>query len=134
MRIEHRVQFQEIDAAGVVFFATFFTIAHQAYERALLAVDYDLAQVLAAGEHGFPLVHAESDFQHFLRFGDAVAIHVTCVRIGEKSFTMRYDFALAATARAVATITLIHACVDLKTVRSAPLPATLIAALGRLSA
>ncbi len=132
MRIERRVQFQEVDAAGVVFFGAFFTIVHQVYEQVLLEVGFDLATVLHAGSHGFPLVHAEADYRHFLRFGDQVAIDATCARIGDRSFTMRYDLSLAATATDVATITLIHACVDLQSRTSTALPCTLIAALERL--
>lgn len=132
MRIEHRVQFQEVDAAGVVFFGAFFTMAHQAYEQALLDVGFDLATVLAARTFGFPLVHAEADYRHFLRFGDQVAIDVACTRIGDRSFTMRYAFSLAATATDVATVTLIHACVDLTSAKSVAVPCTMIAALERL--
>jgi YbgC/YbaW family acyl-CoA thioester hydrolase len=131
-RIERRVQFHEIDAAGVMFFARFYEIAHQCFEHALLEVGFDLATALNAG-HGLPLVHTESDFRHPLRFGDQIAVDVACAKIGGKSITMRYHFSLVATATDVATITLIHACVDMKGMTTEPVPCGLIAALERLT-
>jgi YbgC/YbaW family acyl-CoA thioester hydrolase len=128
---EHRVRFEEIDAAGVVFFAQFFTIAHQTWERALLSVGVDLAAWLHAGQHGLPLVHAESDYRHFLRYGDTASITVTVAAIGTSSVTVRYQFRLGATD--LANLTLIHACVDLTTKRAAPFPAELRTALERLT-
>jgi YbgC/YbaW family acyl-CoA thioester hydrolase len=127
---EHRVQLQEVDAAGVVFFGTYFTIAHQAYERALLACGFDLAPLLAAGRHALPMVHAEADYQAPLRYGDTATVAVTCGRIGERSFTL--DYAVSARGVAVARLRHVHACLDVAAQRSTALPADLVAALKKL--
>lgn len=127
---EHRVQLQEVDAARVVFFATYFTIAHQAYEQALLACGYDLAALLAAGRHALPMVHAEADYQAPLRYGDTATVEAGCAAIGERSFTLEYRFTMAG--KPVARLRHIHACVDLGTGRSTALPPDLVAALTRL--
>lgn len=131
-RVTRRIQFQEIDAAGVVYFARFHDIAHQVWEQVLLDVGYDLATPLAARTFGYPLVHCEADFRHPLRHGDSAAIDVTCVKVGTTSFTIRFAFSLAATATDVATLTHVHACVDLKAMKAAPVPCGLLAALERL--
>jgi 1,4-dihydroxy-2-naphthoyl-CoA hydrolase len=127
---ERRIQLHEIDAAGVVFFAAYFTIAHQAYEQALLSSGFDLAVLLAAGRHALPMVHAEADYRAPLRYGDVAVISVTCSRIGDRSFTMEYD--LRGLGPTVAHLRHIHACVDIPSGRSTALPGELIAALGRL--
>lgn len=127
---EHRVQLQEVDAAGVVFFGTYFTIAHQAYERALLDSGYDLAPLLAAGRQALPMVHAEADYQAPLRYGDTASVAVSCGRIGERSFTL--DYAVTARGVAIAKLKHVHACLDVAAQRSAALPADLVAALQRL--
>ena len=127
---EHRVQLQEIDAAGVVFFGTYFTIAHQAYEQALLVSGFDLAPLLAAGQQALPMVHAEADYQSPLRYGDTVTVSVTCGRIGERSFTLDYAFTSRGTP--VARLRHIHACLDVAAQRSTALPTALVAALQKL--
>lgn len=132
VRRERRIQFQEIDAAGVLYFAQFHDIAHQVYDQALLEVGYDLSSALAAKQYGYPLVHTEADFRWPLRYGDTVAIDVSCTRIGEKSYTIATQWSLSASAETVASLTHIHACVDMNTMQSAPVPCALIAALERL--
>lgn len=126
----HRVQLQEVDAAGVVFYATYFVYAHQAYERALLAAGFDLAALLAAGRFALPMVHAEADYRHPLRYGDSVDVAIACTRVGGRSFTLVCTLTNGGTT--VATVTHVHACLDLATKASAPLPAELVAALERL--
>ena len=86
--MQHRVQLQEVDAAGVVFYANYFVFAHQAYEQALLAAGFDLARLLADGRFALPMVHAEADYRHPLRYGDTVEIAVACTRVGGRSFTL----------------------------------------------
>jgi len=128
----HRVQLQEVDAAGVVFYATYFVYAHQAYERALLAAGFDLAVLLSAGRHALPMVHAEADYRHPLRYGDHVDVRCACTRIGSRSFTLVCTLMLDTTP--VATVTHIHACLDRDTKASTALPDNLVAALKRLDA
>lgn len=127
---EHRVQLQEVDAAGVVFFGTYFTIAHQAYEQALLTNGFDLAPLLAGGRHALPMVHAEADYQAPLRYGDTATVTVSCGRIGERSFTL--DYAITVGGVATAKVRHIHAYLDVAAQRSTALPPELVAALTRL--
>jgi len=127
---EHRVQLQEVDAANVVFFGTYFTIAHQAYELALLENGFDLAPLLAAGQQALPMVHAEADYQSPLRYGDTATVTVTCGRIGERSFTL--DYTLTKGGAPVARLRHIHACLDVAAKRSTALPVALVAALQKL--
>ena len=126
----HRVQLQEVDAAGVVFYANYFVYAHQAYEQALLAAGFDLAVLLAAGRFALPMVHAEADYRSPLRYGDTVAIAIACTRVGGRSFTLTATLTLGELP--VATVTHVHACLDLATKASTALPAEWGAALPRL--
>lgn len=126
----HRVQLQEVDAAGVVFYATYFVYAHQAYERALLDAGFDLAALLAAGRFALPMVHAEADYRHPLRYGDMVEIAVAVGRVGGRSFTLVCTMTKGETV--VATVTHVHACLDIASKASAALPAELVAALKQL--
>ncbi len=128
--MQHRVQLQEVDAAGVVFYANYFVYAHQAYEQALLAAGFDLSRLLAEGRFALPMVHAEADYRHPLRYGDTVALAIACTKVGGRSFTLVVTLTLGQ--QVVATVTHVHACLDLATKASTALPAELVAALQRL--
>lgn len=75
----YRVLFQDIDAAGIVFFARFFEIFHDAYVEALRAGGCDLVTVLKEKQWAAPLVSAHADYRRPLRFGDEVVVEVAAV-------------------------------------------------------
>ena len=84
------LKLRDTDAAGVAFFASYYAIAHDAYEAFLseqgCSLDSWLDQV------HLPIVHSEADYKAPLRLGDAFIIEVTCLKIGERSFTINYNF------------------------------------------
>lgn len=128
--VQRHVQLQEVDAAGVVFFAAYFVMAHQVYEEALRSAGYDLAVLLGEGRHALPMVHAEADYRRALRYGDVVTVTLACASISERSFTLAYRFAVDEAL--VAEIRHVHACLDIAAGRSCPLTASLRAALTAL--
>ncbi|MAD59977.1 MAG: hypothetical protein CMH49_00505 [Myxococcales bacterium] len=84
------LKLRDTDAAGVAFFASYYAIAHDAYEAFLSEQGYSLVSWL--DQVHLPIVHSEADYKAPLRLGDAFTIEVTCLRIGERSFTINYDF------------------------------------------
>lgn len=123
------IQLHHTDAAGVVFFARLFTLAHDAYQAFMAARGLPLRAILEDTPYLLPVVHAEADLAAPLRVDDAVAIEVTVERLGEGSFTLGYAFrrgdgVAAATARTV------HAAIARHGATAIPLPADLRAALG----
>jgi 1,4-dihydroxy-2-naphthoyl-CoA hydrolase len=130
-----RILLNDVDAAGVVFYARIFAIAHEVYEEAMAASGLGLDSLIRAGRIGLPLVHADADFTSPLRHGDEVACAVACEKIGTKSFAMRVDFTVhgGAQPRAAATVRQIHACVDMDRLQSTPLPEAIRHVLDRLA-
>lgn len=128
----HRVELQEVDAAGVVFYAQFLVIAHRAYEAAFAALGCDLAGLLAEGRWALPMVHVEADYRRPLRHGDRIAVEVRCARAGGKSFTLAFTLRPVDGGEPHATVTHVHACLDRASGTSAELPETVRAALTRL--
>ena len=123
-------RFQDVDAAGIVFYARLFAYFHDAYVAFLASLGSDMALHRAIEEADFliPLVHAEADFKAPLRFGDEATTTVSVHRIGEKSYTTSYqiyrgDGQLAAQGQTV------HACANKGDFRSRPLPEALRAGL-----
>ncbi len=125
---ETTIRLQHTDAAGVVFFARFFELAHVAYEDFLIACGYPLARDMARAPIYYPIVHASSDYRASLRLGDAVRIEVEVREVKSRSFTLGYRV-LAADGTEAARVTTVHMAVDAATGRSTRLPAPLATAL-----
>ena len=84
------LKLRDTDAAGVAFFASYYAMAHDAYEAFLNENGRPLNSWL--NQVHLPIVHSEADYQAPLRLADSFDIEVTCLKIGERSFTMAYIF------------------------------------------
>ncbi len=125
------VRFQEIDAAGVVFFATFADYFHDAYVRMLASGGLSLPRVLEEGAWGLPLVHAETDYLRPLRFGDTIAVEVVAFRTSPRAVTFGHRVLVRGKPSALGQT--VHASIDRKTFSPIALPEPLEAALSRLA-
>jgi YbgC/YbaW family acyl-CoA thioester hydrolase len=126
------VPFQDIDAAGVVFYAHLFRYAHEAYEQVMQQIGYSLHALLAEGKYLLPLVHAAADYRRPLHHADKLHIELRLQRLGQTSFTLGYRF-LAEDQTEYASLETVHTVLDRTTQRSLPLPDSLRDALRRLS-
>jgi YbgC/YbaW family acyl-CoA thioester hydrolase len=120
--IDHyTVKLHDVDAAGVVFFANVFRIAHDVYEQFLKEMGYSFRERFAAGDFIIPVAHAEADYLHPLRVGDAVEITAEVTEIGDHSFVMRFQFA-DGNGRVTVRANTIHVAVDGRTFQAIKLP------------
>lgn len=126
------VPFQDIDAAGVVFFAHLFRYAHEAYEQFMQGIGCPLQDLLAGGSYLLPLVHAQADYHQRLHHADKVTIQIQLKRLGETSFTLGYRI-LGEDKTEHASLETVHAALNRKTQRPLPLPDTLREALHRFN-
>jgi 1,4-dihydroxy-2-naphthoyl-CoA hydrolase len=121
------VAFQEVDAAGIVFYARVFDYFHDAYVAFLRARGVPLEAALRDGSWVAPLRHATADYRRPLRFGDEIAVSVVAVELEETEFRVRYRIengdGVACEGETV------HVSVDPETFRRAPVPAVLRRAL-----
>jgi YbgC/YbaW family acyl-CoA thioester hydrolase len=125
------VPFQDIDAAGMVFFARVFDYFHDAFVAHLASRGVSLPAVIADGEWGSPLAHAEADYKFPLRFGDAVRAEISRVELGETSFTLHHRIVSGEAdgpLRVHATGRTVHVVIDRQAMRPRPLPDALRAA------
>ncbi len=130
---EHRatVRLHHTDAAGIIYFANQFQIAHDAFETFMEQAGLGVRRILAAGEYMLPIVHAESDFKQPLRVGDALVVQLTCERIGDTSFTLCSRLFRADGAEA-GRVKIIHVAVASATWKKRPLPDDLRLILERI--
>lgn len=85
---EVAVRFQDVDAAGIVFFARFFDYVHGAYEGFLASAGLPLPQVLRDRSWAAPLRHAEADYLRPARFGDVLLIELVAAQSDESEVTL----------------------------------------------
>ena len=128
------LKLRDTDAAGVAFFASYFAIAHDAYETWVERQGVTLKDWL--GEVHLPIVHAQSDYRAPLRLGDAFTVELTCRRVGARSFTLNYIFRSNEQgdppARLLAQLETVHVAVSQETMSSVSLPHMLATQLEQL--
>lgn len=123
------VRFEDIDAAGIVFFARFLNYAHDAMERFFDEVPGGYAGLIVDRKVGFPAVHVTSDFTSPLRYGDVARIEGTVTKLGTTACHFDFVVRRAKDAVLVAKMKHVHVCSDLTTVTKLPIPADVRAAL-----
>lgn len=118
-----RIRFADTDAAGVVYFANYLSICHEAYEEALVAAGIELNRYF--GDEGIiiPVSHARSDYLRSLQCGNTVEVEVAPELVKEDTFTINYKIFLTAPVRKLAAqVRTDHVCLDSATRRRRPLP------------
>ncbi len=123
------VRFDEVDAAGILFFARFFNYAHDAMEAFFGQLPGGYVRLINDRKLGLPAVHVEADFISPLRFGDVACIQVTCVHIGKTSCAFRHTMTRGDAA--VAVVKHVCAVVDLTAMKAVPIPDDLLVLLSR---
>lgn len=123
------VRLHDTDAAGRLYFAHQFRMAHEAYEAFLDHCGLGLPALIEKGRFVLPIVHAAADFRSPLRLGHELCIGVKPQRIGKTSFALVYRF--TSDAKTVGHVTTVHVALDARTGQKRPLPARLRAALQR---
>jgi YbgC/YbaW family acyl-CoA thioester hydrolase len=119
------VRFQDVDAAGIIFFARVLEYFHDAWVNCLEAKGLSLPTLLRDKPWKLPIVHAEADYLGPMRFGHRVAVEVVSVKRGEKSIVVGYRVR-SNEGRMLAVGHAVHVCVDAATFRSMPVPEELM--------
>jgi 4-hydroxybenzoyl-CoA thioesterase len=123
------VHFEDIDAAGLVFFGRFFSYCHDAIERFFEELDGGYRALVTERKIGFPAVHVTSDFKAPLRYGDVARIHASVTKLGATSAHFHFEMIRTRDGAEVATMDHVHVCTDLVTMTKLPFPADVRAAL-----
>jgi YbgC/YbaW family acyl-CoA thioester hydrolase len=118
-----KVRFQDVDAAGTVFFPRVIEYFANAYMALLEAGGVDLPDVITKADWVAPIVHAEADYFLPLRYGDAIAVEVAGAALGSTSLTVGYRITAQADRTRIHAIgQTVHVFVDGKTFRPRPVP------------
>lgn len=130
----HRtIHFNDTDAAGVVFFARYLAICHEAYEEALTAAGLPFGRLFADGETIVPVSKSEAKYLRPLVCGDKLRIDLRQERLTPESFAIHYEITkLGNPDKLAAVVRTEHVCVNTRKRERQPLSPELEQALGRL--
>ncbi len=125
---ERTIHFSDTDAAGVVFFANYLSICHEAYEEALAAAGLPVRTFFSNTEVMVPVSKSSADYLRPLYCGDKVRVSVTPTLINENSFAIEYDIVRLRTSEKLAGhVRTAHLCIHSTTREHAALPPALLA-------
>lgn len=119
---ERPVRFEDVDAAGIVFFARFLGYAHEAMERFFDEVEGRYVGLITERRIGLPAVRVEADYRAPLRYGDVVRIETSCEKIGNKSAVLLYRMFRAGDSTLVAEIRHTVVTTSLDALKSCDMP------------
>jgi len=125
---QRTIHFPDTDAAGVVFFANYLAICHEAYEEALAASGIPLGAFFADNGVVVPVAKSEASYLRPLACGDKVRVEVTPAALSENSYVV--DFVIwkqGPVEKRAAVARTEHVCISSKTRERLPLPANLAA-------
>lgn len=125
---QRSIHFSDTDAAGVMFFANYLSLCHEAYEEALAAAGIDLRTFFA--DHGVvvPIAKSEANYLRPLSAGDKVRVCVAPAALSDNSYALTYEVVKLSRAEKVAArVRTEHVCISSKSRERLPLPPALAA-------
>jgi 1,4-dihydroxy-2-naphthoyl-CoA hydrolase len=106
------VHFADTDAAGVVFFANYLAICHEAYEESLSASGIELKGFFADNGIVIPVAKSEAEYLRPISCGDRLRVSVRPNLLSEHSFEIHFEITrLGAPDKSAARIRTEHVCV-----------------------
>ena len=126
--VSRTILLRDSDAAGVLFFARYLALAHDAYEAFMMDHGVSFGHQVREGAFIMPIVHAESDHRRPLWVGDCFTIHLHTSKIKSRAFTIHYEFRLP-DGELAATCQTTHVAVNKATGRAIPIPPEIVAIL-----
>jgi 1,4-dihydroxy-2-naphthoyl-CoA hydrolase len=120
------VHFADTDAAGVVFFANYLAICHEAYEESLSASGIDLKTFFSDNGVVVPIAKSETEYLRPLSCGGKLEVSVNAKALSENSYEIRFEITkLGPNGKCAARARTEHVCIDSKTRARKALPAPL---------
>jgi 4-hydroxybenzoyl-CoA thioesterase len=119
---ERSIKFEEVDAAGIVFFAWYLNYAHEAMEHFFSELPGGYAGLVLERRIGLPAVHVEVAFSSPLRYGEKLRIETTVKKVGNRSAVLRYRMINARTGLLAADLAHTVVTTNLGALRSCDMP------------
>ncbi len=87
----HKIRFDDVDGAGIVYYPQYFHICHAAFEDFFdTAASISYAELIRTRRLGFPTIAIESSFTAPLSYGDVAVAEISVIHIGKTSAKFGY--------------------------------------------
>lgn len=87
----HKIRFDDVDGAGIVYYPQFFHLCHAAFEDFFdTAASICYADLIRNRRLGFPTVAITSSFTAPLSYGDTAVVELSVEKIGNTSAAFAY--------------------------------------------
>jgi len=117
------IRFQDIDAAGIIFYPRILEMFHDAYAAFLAHAGSPLRDVLRTDTWIAPVRHAEADYFKPLRYADLVTVEICRAHVAETEATLGYRVARAEGNGEVCVVgQVVHTFVDRATFKRISMP------------
>jgi 4-hydroxybenzoyl-CoA thioesterase len=126
---ERPIKFEDVDAAGIVFFARFVSYAHEAMEHFFSSLDGGYPRLIMERRVGLPAVHLDVSFRAPARYGEVLRIETSVSKLGNRSAVLHYRMFDARRGHLCAEISHTVVLSDLRTISSIDMPADVRARL-----
>ena len=129
---ESNIKLHDTDAAGVVFFVSYFRIAHTAYEEFLQSIGCGLEQIIGESDYLVLISHAEADYLSPFHLGDDISISIQATKLKHVSFELTTSIK-EAQGEVGAIVRTVHVAIDKTSGRKIKLSAILRAGVESIS-
>jgi len=128
-----RIRFAHCDPAGIVFYPQYYVMFQGLVEDWFNeALDIPYHEVIGPRRIGLPTVHIATDFRAPSPLGDDITLSLQCLKLGTRSFTLRFEAAGVDGMLRVAS-TQVLVTTDLNTHRAVEIPPDLRSAMQRFA-
>lgn len=125
---ERTIRMADTDAAGIMFFANYLVLCHEAYETSLAAAGINMQEFFGGSDIIVPISKSTVDYLRPLACGEQVSISVQPISVSENTFTIDYEIVrLTPPAKIAARAQTTHICTSRSQKGRVALPSNLAA-------
>ena len=85
------VQYEDIDAGGIVYHSTYLNFAERARSALLRASKFDVQYWLAEEHQGFVITHIETDYLSPAKLHNLIIVETSCLQLGGASALLQQN-------------------------------------------
>ena len=122
----HKIRFDDVDGAGIVYYPKYFHLCHAAFEDFFdSAASISYPDLIRRRRLGFPTVAIDSSFTAPLTYGDTAVVELSVEKIGTTSVTFSYRIRRRRDGVACFAATVTTVLIDLDSQQPQTIPADL---------
>jgi len=122
----HKIRFDDVDGAGIVYYPKYFHLCHAAFEDFFdSAASISYPDLIRGRRLGFPTVAIDSSFTAPLTYGDTAVVELSVEKIGTTSVTFSYRIRRRRDGVACFAATVTTVLIDLDSQQPQTIPADL---------